>query len=504
MQMTSEAGKADGISYRLYQIWLKYRAELLTCFAVSFAAYMFVFTNKIPNWDDTQYLFLKGASLSSGRWGLDILSMILPNYSIPWLWGWTSVILLAVSVCVVLDTFQIRNKLLRCALAGAIIVFPSEIGTMLYMFTSTSYAIAFFCTVTAVRLFVRDGAMGKVVAVILTVFSVSIYQAYVAITASFFVLLMIQMIMKGKEIREVIMKGLKFLAFLVASLAIYCAITYLALMLCGDELNGWAVQATTTSGGILYRAVRSWKLFVAMIVYRDYGLVTSTYSWVAHLVCLGCTGITAFAMILKSRKPAAIALFALLGGVLFPLSINAIVLLIGENGVHALTLYSFISVYLFMAVVAERVHLNGAIRRVVACGLAVIVMSNIYAANKAYFKQYMVYENTVSFYQSVITQVQMTPGFDEDSVVAIIGNIKQDSAYLENFGDIPIYGLNGFKGHVISDEFIQHYLGVDFTYASGDEIEQIRESLAFQEMPSYPYYGYVQEIGNYIVVKLGE
>lgn len=497
-------GHEQGICIRIRNLWVNYQYEVITCLLCAFFAYMFAFTNKIPNWDDTQYLFGKGATLSSGRWGLDILAKVLPNISMPWLWGWVSVLILTGAICVLLDLFRIKNRVLRCVLAGVIITFPSEAGTMLYMFTSTSYAIAFACAVLAAALYCRNELWLKILAVLLSVFSLSIYQAYISITASFFILLLIQQLICGDKAVAVIRKGIGYLSFLIISLAVYCLATFCALRVAGTELNGWAVRATTTSGGIVHQAVRAWKLFMAMIVYRDYGLVTSGYSWIAHIVCLACTALVLLQRGFKGKGLLEIMLMGVMGGILLPLSVNALVLLIGENGVHALTLYSFIAVYLLVGIVWECVGFNTLCRRVSILALIIILLSNVYAANKAYFRQYMVYENTFAFYTSVVTQIQMTPGFDEDCTIAIIGNIDQDSSYLSNFGDEPIYGLNGFKGYVISDEFITHYLGVDFAYADAEQIEAIRKSAEFSQMPSYPFYGYIQKIGDSIVVKIGE
>lgn len=497
-------GQNKGFVVLAMELWNRYMYEILTGLIAAFATYMFVFTNKIPNWDDTQYLFAKGASLSSGRWGLDILAQVLPNISIPWLWGWCSILILIPIVCLILDMFQINNKLLRCILSGIIVTFPSEAGTMLYMFTSTSYAIAFACSVLAVYFFEKRTVTYWLIAIVLAVFSLSIYQAYIAITASFFILKMIQMLLREKTVMTVIRRGVAYLGFLVAVLAIYCGATYVILTISGTELNSWAIRATSTSNSVFHRIIRSWKLFVAMIVYREYGLVTGTYSWIAHICCMLCTAYAIAQCAIKKMNLLEILMLSVLGGILLPLSINAMVLLIGENGVHALTLYSFISVYLLVAVVVGCCSMTLAAKRVIVVSLSVIMMSNIYAANKAYFRQYMVYENTVAFYSSIVTQIQMTPGFDENCSVAIIGNIAQDSDYLSNFGEEPIYGLNGFKGYDISGEFIKHYLGIDFSYADADTIEEIRESADYVQMPSYPYFGYIQKIGDNIVVKIGE
>ena len=118
--------------------------------------------------------------------------------------------------------------------------------------------------------------------------------------------------------------------------------------------------------------------------------------------------------------------------------------------------------------------------------LCLIVVSNVYVANKSYLKQYMVYENTFSFYQSIVTQIQQTPGFDENSKLVVIGNAEQDSSYLENFGEDKIYGLCGFRGESISDEFITYYLGFDIPFATTEEKATLVKEEYIENMPVYP------------------
>lgn len=279
------------------------------------------------------------------------------------------------------------------------------------------------------------------------------------------------------------------------------------LNMCDSTLNGWAVRATTDTNSILYRTMRSWKLFVAMFLFRTYGLVTTTPSWIAHIICAAIAVCTAIYHVGRKKKFCNLLLLLVLIVILLPLSINCLVMLLGENGVHALTLFSFISVYILAIIILEEIpieNLRNICENVITFGLMIIIASNIYAANKAYLKQYLVYENTFAFYETIITQIQMTEGFDEESKIAIIGNISEDSRYLDEFGEDTIYGLCGFKGEAISDDFITYYLGVDLNYATTEEKQQLLKDRRVKEMNAYPYYGYVQKIDEYIVVKIGD
>lgn len=61
----------------------KYRLPFLSAIAAGFLAHMFAFTNKLVNADEAATLFGKGASAVSGRWGLELVKLIFPDYSMP-------------------------------------------------------------------------------------------------------------------------------------------------------------------------------------------------------------------------------------------------------------------------------------------------------------------------------------------------------------------------------------------------------------------------------------
>ena len=46
-------------------------------------------------------------------------------------------------------------------------------------------------------------------------------------------------------------------------------------------------------------------------------------------------------------------------------------------------------------------------------------------------------------------------------------------------------------------------MGFDVAFADEEEMEKISAMPEFEQMAEYPYYGSIEKIDNYIVVKLG-
>ena len=142
----------EAFSQWILRLIPQWRLPFLASLIWGFLAYTFAFTNKLINHDEVGQLFAKGATVSSGRWGLGFLDVIFPNVSMPWVYGVFTIFFLALSVCLILDLLSVRSRIIQILLAGTIVVFPSVIGLFGYMFTSSSYGLSFLLAVLAVWL----------------------------------------------------------------------------------------------------------------------------------------------------------------------------------------------------------------------------------------------------------------------------------------------------------------------------------------------------------------
>ena len=118
---------------------------------------------------------------------------------------------------------------------------------------------------------------------------------------------------------------------------------------------------------------------------------------------------------------------------------------------------------------------------------------------------HLAYENAHSFFTTVLADVKMTPGFDEECKLAIIG-----------YTDVLIYpinelgndNVNGARKDLINEysreAFIAYFCGFHTEYANAEEQAEIIETEEFKAMPRYPYYGSIKRIDDVLVVKLDE
>jgi hypothetical protein len=508
---------------------IRYKVPFWTGMLAGLFAYTFAFTNKLLNSDEASYLFGKGATWDSGRWGLDILSVVLPNVSLPWFNGILTLLLAIASGCLLLTIFDIQNKWLQGLLTALIVTFPSLTCTFIYMFTSAAYGVALLLAIAAVY-FVKAGAKvdfrahwGRyLLGLIFLVLSLSIYQAYISFAASCLLLIVLQKLLtEKKNLAALIREAVFYVLFLAAALGIYYGITRLILLALHQTFNAYATQYLKDTGGIAAVCIRILKAYHSlwkMLVSRRYGLVPTKLSAAAHFVCVAIVTVKAVVWSRGKGKAQVAALWLLLG--LFPLGVNFIYLFVHPGAVHTLVVYPVCIAYVLVAVMIEAVppvHAAKAAQTekgkaikwrvtagdLAAAAMAVILLVNIWLANKVYLKLYLNYENAYAFYTSVVTEVKMTPGFDSGSKIALVGNASQALYPYWEFDDLQdLIGAQFSVNANNRESFIRYYIGFNVPFADSGEVEALRQTQEFAQMSVYPYYGSVQKIGEYIVVRL--
>lgn len=491
---------------RLLQ-WIRQdRVPLLSALLAGALAYPFAFTNKLVNHDEVSQLFAKGATVTSGRWGLGALDLIFPNISMPWIYGIITLLLISASVCLILRLIPLKNSLLQGLLACSIVVFPSLIGLCGYMFTSSSYALSFFLAVLAVFLLQRPGRLWKGTALGLLVGSLSIYQSYISIAASLLLLVLIRQLLDGEPVAGCIKRGVGYVVFLVAGLGIYYGATQLVFLLKDVSFSTYASDSIALSLSSLTQGIRlAYDSFWAAIFQLQHRLVPTAFSRTLHLVLLAGMAVLLVLSLPGMDWQQILLVLALVA--LLPLAINCMYVITSPESIHTLVLYSFVAIYILAALLADHVldSLPGRLGAdLISLALAGILAVNVYVANASFLNLHLRYENAYTFYTTLLADLKQMPEFTEGSRLAVIGT-WQEPVFYETELDFThqLTGVTGFSPNLYSQPyFLEYYLGVSIPFATEKEIAQIQQTQTFQDMPCYPYSGSTQAFGDLLVVKL--
>lgn len=492
-----------------------YRTVLVSSFLFGLLAHGFAFTNKLVNHDEVASLFLKGATVESGRWGLGLLDSVFPNYSMPWIYGLFSIALLAIAGCFLVSLLNLQSRLLQGLLAGCVLTLPSLTGTFGYMFTAAPYALSFLLAVAAVWLMAKRVLWKNVLALGLMIGSLSIYQSYIAIAAALSVLVLFQALLRGETAAAVLRRGIWYLAFLLVSLGLYYCLTQIVLRVTGIRFGAYAQESITFRLAELPERIGlAYSMFGKFFTESLHGLVPTALSRVLHgILLIVCLGLFLPRLLSRKRSVSQLLLMAVLLGLL-PLAINCMYLITAADSIHTLVLYSFFTVYLVPLILADPleaspVHKLTAAAQTLSANLlpivlALVVTANIYISNEAYLNLHLRYENAFAFYTSLAAQIRQDPAFSPDTRLAVVGTYQSPEFYELHFSDTDrITGVHGFlpDGYALGD-FLAYYIGLPIPLAGPEEVSRIQETPGFQAMPCYPYYGCMAVFDDVFVVKL--
>lgn len=489
---------------KLNKLLVRYALPIFSCLVFGLLAYLFVFTNKLLNLDEIAGLFRKGESISSGRWALWLSSFIFPDVSMPWINGMLSLFMLSAAVCLVISLFEIKSPIMQLLLSGLMMVFPSQIITFSYMFTCAPYALALLCSVLSVYVFIRGGKGRWPFAAIFMAVSLGIYQAYLSVTASLYVVCIIKETIDGESDEKALLRrGIECVAALLMALAAYYVINTLFMKISGTEYNSYADTSMNKDAGSLLFGLRvAYTAFLGYFYRGYYHLAATEFSQLMHIVCALVVGAELVIYLIRSNSKGRKCILVLCL-ILLPLAVNCLYVVSSLR--HSLMLYSFTAMYVLAAVCAEKLmadkHLR--LRDALSICMALILCCNIAYANRLYLKMKLEYENAYSFYLGLVSRVKATEGYDGDDMVVITG----DSHNLIHESEIDTSDIVGIMEGLINvysrPDFITYYIGFTPPPTDWDEWSLSGGNELIDSMPEYPYEGSVIKNGNFIIVKLG-
>lgn len=495
------------------------KITFISSFIFGLLSHMYIMTNFSPNADVCSAYFGYGAGYTSGRWGLsllgDFIGTLFGNYSLPWLNGSLAILFLAISSIFIIKALEIHNELYCIFISAIMVTFPSITATFTYIFTVQYYCFSILLTCAALYL-IRKYSKGWIAGVVCLAFSLGIYQAYLGIACSFFlVFLILDMLQSKKTVMQIFIDAWKYLGILAASVVLYFICNKLALMITHHQLSEY-MGINTMGKPPLNRLpqilCRIYAEFLAPAFVDRYGISQLPLIKISYFIFLLFTLYFGVRIIYLTKiKKGAMAMYlTAFILVLFPFALNIIYIMCFE-GTHTLMRYSIVAFYIaFITIWDKNKHSFFKEKQLpftewIVIGLFSITIGNFcMLANETYLCLNQNYRQACSFYNVLIAQIKMAEGYDASTPVALIGKIQDPtfptiSAFdnLENLSGV----FNGIDYINIysRNNFIKYFCG--FAPPIVNDTSTIEQSSQFKEMPVYPACGSVGMIDGTLVVK---
>lgn len=485
--------------------------------------HMFGLVNVLHNYDDiVRQPSGYGTGIESGRWMLTVLGgffkRIDASQNTTFFNGIVFLLFLAFSAAILVSVLQIKNKKMAALLGALFVTFPAVCSTMIFRYTVGYYGIAVLLSVLAVW-FVEKYAFGLPLSILCICCSLGIYQAYIPITITVFILALLRRsLYKSAAFRHLVLRGVYYCMAIILGLVLYFVLMNHYLEKFNVVLGSYQGVDQMGQLSLAQIPVLIKEAYVSFLTFpaRDYcdlagmPVIRNVY-YLLFLISVGLLGYICFRYV---KKPLLIA-FAVVMCLLLPLAMNFIVVMTPDGWVYTIMVYAFVFVGMVPVILMDRVLEEAYIRperktffeRAIVLVLGVLIACYGYQTNVNYNAVYFANRQVENYLNSMIVQVRMTEGFTPEQKWAFIGKIN-DPLWNQNWEYEDAFGGVAFKQQLMHQYSWMYWPEVYFGYtlplADGATIENLQGNDEVKAMPCWPAQGSIKVIDNMVVIKLQE
>lgn len=327
---------------------------------------------------------------------------------------------------------------------------------------------------------------------LLTISSYETFNAVFVIMVLFALLLMA--LFTDKKPKELCLAGLKLALMLVAALVIYYLVVTV-LQVCTNNLNHTRLN--------LFNRGRPVIDLLKSIAYR---LLNFKLFGMAEFAAAAVVAVpTALYYSIKKKSVFVFLLFAGMGA--FCLAMPVI-----QGQLYYRTCQTFgLFIAVIVLMVVEIFRNKRVLRAFCACAAVLLLIWQLKDVNLWYYKDWANYQKSVYAIHNIATQLNSGYSIDEKPVCFV--NRDYDSFLMSwdedkdqyEIGESPIVSAVAFCGDITCPELIKLFEYQEYTFLIQPSWEQAQKAIEYSEnMPGYPREGYIEELEDIIIVKMGD
>lgn len=495
-------------------------------------SYLYFFTNTLNNYDNivvtpSGY----GTGTSSGRWFLtelgDFIGKIWGNYNIPIFNGIISILILAVTSCLIIEIFKVKNKWLCILIGGITISFPTIASTMIFSYTVGYYSLAIFFVVLGNYIIKEFKMLGFILGVLLFSLSLGIYQAYYPLCAAIFLLILIKMCIDSSyTYKEIILTGFKFLLSLVVGYILYKLFLQYCLYKDNIELSSYQGidQMGKISISLLPTQIKEIFNSIIQLTFKDYLSISATkivqYSFLSLYIIIFAALILFIRNNILNKYSILKTILLIIFLILLPIAINFIIIMVPSGKIYTLTQMAFVCIFYlaimlvdnldkcnllnYKSIILNKFNINKILLFSTIAIVFTTIINYIWQNNGNYYSLYYRNRQIENYYQTLYTRIKSLENYTQDKYIYFVG----DNIYDETFNNFkwkntPFkYGGNSLSlGSYNSGSIIGNYLGYSFNQIGKDTEIYIKYKSEIEKMDNYPNDNSIKIIDNNVFVR---
>ena len=126
----------DKIKIKIKKEW---KIAFISTIIIGLITHMFIMVNNLPNHDGLLNIVGNQEHIELGRWFLKFACLFSSYFTIPWIIGIISILLLGLTSVVIIEIFNIKEKINIILISAILVVFPTIASGFAYIFTLDGY-----------------------------------------------------------------------------------------------------------------------------------------------------------------------------------------------------------------------------------------------------------------------------------------------------------------------------------------------------------------------------
>lgn len=493
----------------------------ISTFVIGLCTHFYVFTNRLPNHDGMYNIYSSQAKVTSGRFFLGPASGFSSYFDLPWVIGLFSLFFLALTAVCVVVLLNVQQKLPIILIAGIVVAFPSVSSTFAYMFTADGYMLGTFLTLFGIVLTKRY-QYGFVIGALTLLLGVGIYQANISVALGFITISLISQILfkegNGKQLGGAFLRyGLMFLT----GMGLYAVVYKVYTSFFQGKITSYqgldkVGQVSWSDFPDRYEDIKdsfNEFFFHSIHAYQQYN-----FHEMLNIAVLSVIGLCMIFWIIRNKlylQPIQLVIMLLLI-VTLPFSYYIVYFISLEAEYHMLMVFSLSTVYIFLAVLLDRLPLsdlrwiNYTVSGSVAGLLTATIVNFALIANIAYMNMELRYEKSMHLANRILDRIEQLEGYHEIEKIGVVGRATLHAPLTAEIIPKRIPRMVGTTGESFlaeADHYrkaFENYFGYTVVATEPEEMEAIKQSEEFISMPIWPAEGSIRQFDNIVIIKFTE
>lgn len=411
--------------------------------------------------------------ISLGRFGLYVIGLLKCFLTIPHIDILISYFIISISLVILFDLFSFRKKEDIILYILIICLNPITSATILFNYCSIGYTLAFLCSILSVYIYYKEENKIKkyLFSLILIVVALSMYQAYLSVIVTTFIIYNIKLLLEKKKNFKL---SLKYILTLLIGVLLYFIIMKISLLVFHVNISNYSGAdkiGLQTLLSIPKKIGLSYKLFYEY--YFTDKIVKNIYikNNILNIFLLILLIIGVVFKIFKNNLSPKEKILTLLLVLALPIFLNSIIFTINDTKLQLLMSASYLLVPLLLITTIPENKMKY---------LSIIVII-LFLRNNLIQTQatYLSLENTFNKYNTVITSAIKENINHQNYKFALIGSTKNETEINKlNYGfisDDAIFWEEYNLKKLGFERFCYEYYGLNLTFVSEEDYDKIKQ-----------------------------